>query len=50
MVWVLRLANVDLNPLPGQDDIPAEVASAWTSIFAMAAVLRMNRARLRGEA
>ena len=26
--WLLRLANVDLNPIAGQDDIPVEVAAA----------------------
>lgn len=43
VVWVLRLQGVDLNPLPGQDDIPAEVGAAWGSIVTVLFGRWMNR-------
>lgn len=42
-VWLLRLNGVDLNPLPGQEDIPAEVGAAWGSIVTVLAGRWMNR-------
>lgn len=45
VVWILRLNGVDLNPLPGQEDIPAEVGAAWGGIITVLAARWMNRAR-----
>lgn len=42
-VWILRLRGVDLNPLPGQDDIPAEVGAAWGALFTVVVGRWMNR-------
>lgn len=43
VVWILRLRGVDLNPLPGQDDIPAEVGGAWGAIVTVLVGRWMNR-------
>lgn len=45
VVWILRLAGIDLNPLPGQEDIPAEVAAAWGGIITVLTARWMNRPR-----
>lgn len=39
--WILRLADVDLDPGPGVD-LPAEVAGAWVAVIALVLAFRMN--------
>lgn len=43
LVWLLRLVGVDLNPLPGQDDIPAEVGAALGGFLTWLGAVWMNR-------
>ena len=45
LVWLLRLAGIDLNPLPDSDDIPAEVGAALGALFTYLAAVWMNRSR-----
>lgn len=40
---LLRLRGIDLNPLPGQDDIPPEVGAAWGAIVGAGVARWMNR-------
>lgn len=49
LVWMLRLNNIDLNPLPDAADIPAEVATNLAGLLAFGLAYLMNRKRLRGE-
>lgn len=41
--WVARLADVDLNPLEGVDEMPADVVAAFVAILTVALARRMNR-------
>ena len=43
LVWILRLNGVDLNPLPDQVDIPAEVGAALGAVFTVTFCRWMNR-------
>lgn len=41
-VWILRLAHLDLNPLPGQEDLPPDVAGYFVAVVTMIICYRMN--------
>lgn len=43
LVWLLRLAGIDLNPVPDGDDIPPEVATALGALLTYGAAVWMNR-------
>ncbi len=45
LVWLMRLAGIDLNPLPDSDDIPAEVGAALGAVLTYLAAVWMNRTR-----
>ncbi len=45
IVYLLRLAGIDLNPLPDAEDVPAEVAAAAGALFTYLAAVWMNRTR-----
>ena len=45
LVWVLRLNQIDLNPQPGQEEIPGEVVGALTALLTFVAAWWMNRER-----
>lgn len=41
-VWGARLFGLDLNPLPGQEDMPADVAALWIGLATWLLARRMN--------
>lgn len=41
--WAARLADLDLNPLPGVEEMPADVVAAFVAILTVALARRMNR-------
>lgn len=43
LCWVLRLRGVDLNPLPGESDMPGDVGAAIGSIITWTVCWFMNR-------
>lgn len=43
--WAARLAGIDLNPLPGTEDMPPEVVAAFIVIATAALAFRMNPKR-----
>ena len=43
-VWLLRLNGIDLNPLAGSAEIPAEVAAALGAVVSAGIARWMNRA------
>lgn len=40
--WLARLQGIDLNPLPGVEDMPPEVVAAWVVIITVLLAFRMN--------
>lgn len=45
LVWLLRLNGIDLNPLPDNAEIPAEVAAALGAMIGAGVSRWMNRSR-----
>lgn len=42
LVWLARLKGLDLNPIPGEEEIPAEVATSLAGLLAVLLAFRMN--------
>lgn len=43
--WAARLAGIDLNPLPGEEELPADVVGAWVAVLTVVFAFRMNPKR-----
>lgn len=41
-IWVARLAGLDLNPLPGEEEMPADVVGYFIALATVALAFRMN--------
>ena len=41
--WVARLAGLDLNPLEGVEEMPADVVAAFVAVFTVGLARHMNR-------
>lgn len=43
--WYARLKGIDLNPLPGEEEMPADVVSAFIGLVTVLLAVRMNPKR-----